>query len=222
MAEIKIEFEGPPRRESLLELADFQKMICKVRYENSPGGSGKLDVSIESPLIRIHGGDMKTFSLSFNAIGPTDPLVFLESLDEGYLNDKVSGLSSREDDLFATIANIRSYVAENSDEMSSGNLITVNKAIDRIATHFDGDHRWPCKALVDSLVRDEIPGFLDDIYHIIGHRKTDENIRFHMDVWPAFLDAFENHLDANFEIFDQIERVMEGKEPVTEEEELEP
>lgn len=69
-------------------------------FAREPGCSGQLRVGFGSNAIRRPDGSGQVFLLEFNNIGKTDPIVFLESLDQGYLNDKLTNLSARSCDLF--------------------------------------------------------------------------------------------------------------------------
>ena len=80
MPEVRFGFETPER------------LSGELAYAREPDGGGQLELSFTSPRLRRADGSDKWFTLGFNNIGPTDPLVFLESLDQGYLNDKLTNL----------------------------------------------------------------------------------------------------------------------------------
>lgn len=214
--------------EVTFEFTDPSGLNVDFQYENDGGQSGKMKVTFKSPKSFFYVGDpmydikeMRPFSLQFNAIGKDDPLGFLESLDEGYLNDKVSGLYGRKDDLFKTIQNVRTTAEENKDDLTAAQLAEIERKIDASATSFDGNHKLSCEILIISLKYLEVPCFIDDVYHLIGGRKTDENVLFHSEIWPDFLNTVDDHLAVNPEIQEQIDAVREGRAPVLSDDELE-
>ena len=182
MAEVEFSFVGPKVR------------VARFRYENEGGASGRLDLRFSSARICGPTGTPVTFGLGFNAIGKGDPLAFLESLDEGYLNDKVSGLSVRRDDLFKTVENIRKVVKEYHEDLSAEEIIGVERLIAAAAIGGASDHRLGCEMLITSLRHSGVTCFQDDTHHLVGSAPTDANIIFHKEVWPELLLALEHHI----------------------------
>lgn len=201
MAEVEFGFTDP------------QGTIIAFQYENESNESGRLTARFSSEKIQHTDGTRKLFSLQFNAIGKGDPLGFLESLDEGYLNDKVAGISTHKQDLFRTIQNVRSLAEAPEYELTAAEVARIEDAIEGTAATFSGDHALACTILVDWLRRSEIECFSDDVHHLVGHQKTKENVLFHREVWPDFLMAMDDHLASNPEVVDQIDAVREGREP---------
>jgi hypothetical protein len=81
MPEVRFGFDTPER------------LSGELAYAREPDRGGQLELRFTSPRLRRADGSDKWFTLGFNNIGPTDPLVFLESLDQGYLNDKLTKTS---------------------------------------------------------------------------------------------------------------------------------
>ena len=160
-----------------------------LRYSREPEDGGRLRVEFSSNTLRRADGSRKTFLLEFNNIGRTDPLVFLESLDQGYLNDKLANLSSRRFDLFRTVENVRRVLQEEDLELEPEQIEAAERAIDLAAEAFAGDHRSACEGLIRALQRTDLPCFQDDPFHLIGSRCTLESRLFERVVWPALLMA---------------------------------
>lgn len=206
-----------------IEFKNLHGIDAEITYSREPEGSGRLKVRFSSEKMLYDSGTRRTFGLDFNAIGKTNPEVFLASLDEGYLDDKVSGLSRSRHDFFKTVMNIRKMADDPDYELTATQRIEVDAHIDEITKAFDGNHSLYSKILIDGLRYFDLPCFLDDVYHLAGHRKTPENIRFHMEVWPDFQDALFEFLDANMDIYDEIEAIVKGRDvPTASEEEMEP
>lgn len=185
----------------------------EMHYAREKDESGKLDFAFSSPKIMVSDGQPKRFSLSFNAIGDSSPDGFLESLDEGYLNDKISGLSVRTTDLFKTIEAVRCLADDPDYDLSVEDLQKVERAIEAVAIDFDGVHYVSSVSLVSALQRSEIPCFSDDPGHLIGHRRTAENILFHKEVWPEVMSGLGDFLSLNPDVDERLQQVREGMSP---------
>lgn len=81
------------------EFGGMGEVSGSFAYAREPAEGGRLRVEFSSNTLRRADGAWKTLLLEFNNIGQTEPLPFLESLDQGYLNDKLSNLSARRCDL---------------------------------------------------------------------------------------------------------------------------
>jgi hypothetical protein len=180
-------------------------------YAREPGDGGRLAVRFTAQKLRRSDGSEKTFSLDFNNIGKGDPLGFLESLDQGYLNDKLSGLSARRHDLFETVGNVRKLLDEEAQDLEPDQIEAAEAAIDGSASHFDGDHRSACEGLIHALCRTELPCFQDDPFHLIGSRRTLENRIFERFVWPAVIEAIEDALSVDLDLDQRVEALVEGR-----------
>jgi hypothetical protein len=198
MGEMRFEFSSP------------NGVTGAFAYGRDPDGGGRLTVQFSSHKLRQKDGSPKTFSLGFNNIGKDDPLGFLESLDQGYLNDKLPALSARRYDLFQTIAAVRHLLDEQAQDLEPDEIEAAEQTIDRSAAHFDGDHRSACEGLIHALIRADLPCFQDDPFHLIGHRCTLENRIFERVVWPALIEAIEDHLSMNPELETAIEAIVVG------------
>jgi hypothetical protein len=199
MTEVRFEFGG----------------MCGVSgsfaFSREPFEGGQLRVEFGSIAIRRSDGSRKVFLLEFNNIGRTEPLDFLESLDQGYLTDKLSNLSGRSVDLFRTAENVRRVLDEEGSELEPEQIGEAERLIDLAAETFAGDHRSSCEGLIRGLQRTGLPCFQDDPYHLIGAKRTLENLIFERRVWPAVLQAIDDKLSLNLDIADPIEAVVEGR-----------
>lgn len=199
--------------ETSFTFTDPSGIFISMSYAKPLEESGRLKLTFSSPKIKRGDAVPKMFSLQFNAIGDEDPLAFLEGLDEGYLDDKVSGLSVRKPDLFATIQNVRTMVDEASLDLSAEDLRKISEVIDGAGCFFDGDHNAASVSLIRSLIRTEIPSFADDPGHLIGHRMTVENVVFHLDVWPDVMRSLERFLTLHPDVDERIDGVRKGVLP---------
>lgn len=199
MSEISFEFGGPGG------------VSGSFTYAREPGDGGRLAVRFTAQKLRRSDGSEKTFSLDFNNIGKGDPLVFLESLDQGYLNDKLSGLSARRHDLFETVGIVRKLLGEEAQDLEPDQIEAAEAAIDGSASHFDGDHRSACEGLIHALRRTELPCFQEDPFHLIGSRRTLENRIFERFVWPAVIEAIEDALSVDLDLDRRVEALVEGR-----------
>lgn len=182
-------------------------------YAREPEDGGRVAVRFTAQKLRRSDGSEKAFSLDFNNIGKGDPLGFLESLDQGYLNDKLSGLSARRHDLFETIANVRRLLDEEAQDLEADQIEAAETVIDRSGSHFQEDHSVACESLIHALRRTELPCFQDDPFHLIGSRRTLENRIFERDVWPELIEAIEDRLYREPELDRAIEAIVAG-EPI--------
>lgn len=201
MSQVRFGFETP------------EGLSGEIAYARAPDEGGQLDLRFTSPRLRRADGSEKWFTLSFNNIGSTDPLVFLESLDQGYLNDKLTNLSSRRFDLFRTVENVRRVLQEEDRELEPDQIEAAERAIDLAAGAFAGDHRSACEGLIRALQRSDLPCFQDDPFHLIGSRRTLENRVFERTVWPALLLAVEDRIVRDPELETGIGRIVAGSPP---------
>lgn len=202
MSQIRFGFETP------------DGLSGELAYAREPDGGGQLDLRFTSPRLRRADGSEKWFTLSFNNIGETDPLVLLESLDQGYLNDKLTNLSARRSDLFRTVENVRRVLQEEEPDLEPDQIEAAERAIDLAAEAFAGDHRSACEGLIHALRRTELPCFQDDPFHLIGSRRTLENRVFERIVWPALLMAVEDRIVRDPELETGIGRIVAGSQPI--------
>lgn len=205
MTEVRFEFGG------------MGEVSGSFAYAREPAEGGRLRVEFSSKTLRRADGARKTFLLEFNNIGQTEPLPFLESLDQGYLNDKLTNLSARRFDLFKTVENVRRVLEEEDRDLEPDQVEAAERAIDLAAEAFAGDHRSACEGLIHALRRTELPCFQDDPFHLIGSRRTLENRLFERVVWPAVLEAIDDKLSLNLDIEERLEAVVQGR-PLPEEE----
>lgn len=192
---------------------DPSGIFFSMTYAKPLVESGRLKLSFSSPKIKGGDGAPKVFSLQFNAIGDEDPLGFLEQLDEGYLNDKVTGLAGKKPDLFATIQNVRTLMDEAVMDLSVEDVRKISEAIDGAGCFFDGDHTAASVSLIRSLVRTEITCFADDPGHLVGHRMSAENVAFHREVWPDVMRSMERFLTLHPDVDERIDDVRKGVLP---------
>jgi hypothetical protein len=205
------------------KIEKMRSIDAEITYARNPGEGGRLKVRFTSEKMLDSYGSQRRFGLDFNAIGETNPEVFLASLDEGYLNDKVSGLPGAQPDFFETVMNVRQTAVDPEYELSAKQRIEVEQRIDEIAKAFDGDHSLYSRFLIDSVSRMDLPCFQDDVYHLIGARQKPENLLFHMEIWPDFQEALGDFFDANMDIYEKIEAIVEGRDiPEASEEEMQP
>lgn len=201
MPEVRFGFETPER------------LSGELAYAREPDGGGQLELRFTSPRLRRADGSDKWFTLGFNNIGPTDPLVFLESLDQGYLNDKLTNLSPRRFDLFKTVENVRRVLEEEDRDLEPDQVEAAERAIDLAAEAFAGDHRSACEGLIHALRRTELSCFQDDPFHLIGSRCTLESRLFERTVWPALLMAVEDRIVQDPELEARITAIVAGVTP---------
>jgi len=195
--------------EMRFEFSSGSGVSGEFAYGRDPDGGGRLNVRFSSHKLRQTDGSPKSFSLDFNNIGKGDPLDFLESLDQGYLNDKLPALSARRDDLFQTIGMVRHLLDEGALEPEQ--IEAAEQAIDRSASHFYGDHRSACEGLIHALIHADLPGFQDDPFHLIGHRCTLESRIFERVVWPHLIEAIEDHICSSPELDRAIAAIVAGE-----------
>lgn len=198
MPEVRFGFETP------------EGLSGELAYAREPGDGGRLELRFTSPRLRRADGSDKWFELRFNNIGETGPLAFLESLDQGYLNDKLTNLSVRRFDLFGTVENVRRVLEEEGRELEPDQVEAAERAIDLAAEAFAGDHRSACEGLIRALQRTDLPCFRDDPFHLIGSRGTLESRLFERIVWPALLLAVEDRIGRDPELEGTIEAVVAG------------
>ena len=201
MSEVRFGFETP------------EGLSGELAYEREPGDGGRLQLRFTSPRLRLADGSDKWFELRFNNIGETDPLVFLESLDQGYLNDKLTNLSPRRFDLFKTVENVRRVLEEEDRDLEPDQVEAAERAIDLAAEAFAGDHRSACEGLIRALQRTDLPCFRDDPFHLIGSRCTLESRLFERTVWPALLMAVEDRIVQDPELEARITAIVAGVTP---------
>lgn len=180
-------------------------------FAREPACGGQLRVDFSSTAIRRPDGSGQVFLLEFNNIGKTDPIVFLESLDQGYLNDKLTNLSARSCDLFKTVENVRRVLQEEERELEPEQIGEAERLIDLAAETFAGDHRSSSEGLIRGLQRTEMPCFQDDPYHLIGGRRTLENRIFERAVWPAVIEAIEDALSVDLDLDRRVEALVGGR-----------
>lgn len=192
------------------EFGESGEVSGSLRYSRDPEDGGRLSVRFTATRMRRPDGSERTFALDFNNIGKTDPLAFLESLDQGYLNDKLTNLSARSFDLFRTVENVRRVLEEEGAELDPDQVEAAERAIDLAAEAFAGDHRSACEGLIRALQRTDLPCFRDDPFHLIGSRGTLESRLFERIVWPALLLAVEDRIGRDPELEGTIEAVVAG------------
>lgn len=192
------------------EFGDGDEVSGSLRYSREPEDGGRLSVRFTAMRLRRPDGSERAFALDFNNIGRTDPLAFLESLDQGYLNDKLTNLSARSFDLFRTVENVRRVLEEEERELEPDQVEAAERAIDLAAEAFAGDHRSACEGLIRALQRTDLPCFQDDPFHLIGSRCTLESRLFERTVWPALLLAVEDRIGRDPELEGTIEAVVAG------------
>lgn len=198
MPEVRFGFETP------------EGLSGELSYAREPGDGGRLELRFTSPRLRRADGSDKWFELRFNNIGETDPLVFLESLDQGYLNDKLTNLSVRRFDLFRTVENVRRVLGEEGRDLDPDQVEAAERAIDLAAEAFAGDHRSACEGLIRALQRTDLPCFRDDPFRLIGSRGTLESRLFERIVWPALLMAVEDRIGRDPELEGRIGAILTG------------
>lgn len=180
-------------------------------FAREPGCGGQLRVGFGSNAIRRPDGSRKEFLLEFNNIGHAEPLDLLESLDQGYLTDKLSNLSGRSADLFRTVENVRRVLQEEERELEPEQIGEAERLIGLAAETFAGDHRSACEGLIRALQRTGLACFQDDPYHLIGAHRTLENRVFERVVWPAVLQAIDDKLSLDLDVAQRLEAVVEGR-----------
>lgn len=198
MPEVRFGFETP------------EGLSGELAYAREPGDGGRLELRFTSRRLRRADGSDKWFDLNFNNIGETGPLVFLESLDQGYLNDKLTNLSVRRFDLFGTVENVRRVLEEEDRDLDPDQVEAAERAIDLAAEAFAGDHRSACEGLIRALQRTDLPCFRDDPFHLIGSRRTLESRLFERIVWPALLLAVEDRIVRDPELETRIGAILSG------------
>ena len=181
MPEVRFGFETP------------EGLSGELAYAREPGDGGRLELRFTSPRLRRADGSDKWFELRFNNIGETGPLAFLESLDQGYLNDKLTNLSVRRFDLFGTVENVRRVLEEEDRELDPDQVEAAERAIDLAAEAFAGDHRSACEGLIRALQRTDLPCFRDDPFHLIGSRGTLESRLFERIVCNIAIGNNDDH-----------------------------
>jgi hypothetical protein len=198
MGEVRFSFSGA-------------EIVGRLSYAREPDQGGKLSVEFSSTRLVHQDLRAKRFSLSFNNIGEADPLGLLESLDQGYLDDKVTGLPVSRHDLFETITRVRQLLDEEAQDLKPDQIRAAEGAIDLAASRFDGDHRASSEELIRALRRTGVGCFQDDPFHLIGSRRTHENRVFERFVWPALIEAIEDHLCASPDLDAAIEAIVAGE-----------
>ena len=192
------------------EFGESGEVSGSLCYSREPEDGGRLSVRFTATRLRRPDGSERPFALDFNNMGRTDPLAFLESLDQGYLNDKLTNLSARSFDLFRTVENVRRVLQEEERELEPEQIGEAERMIDLAAECFAGDHRSACEGLIRALQRTDLTCFQDDPFHLIGHRRTLESRIFERTVWPAVLEAIEERLARDPELEGRMEAVVAG------------
>lgn len=200
-------------REIKFEFSDIRKVNGAFHYAREGLESAKLSYRFSMYDPDLPDVKPKNFSIQLNAIGGNDPVSFLWSLDEGYLNDKVSGISVKHLDLFETIQNVRKRADILQSDLSPALNQRIETLITAAAASFQGDdHRDCIEALFSGLRRLDIPDFQDDVHHLAGYRKSFENVLFHNHVWPTALDALEDWFDLHPDVAAELEDIVMGRE----------
>ncbi len=187
-----------------IEFQNCREISARMTYEKEPGDGGKTTLRFCSDKIRDQDGQPRVFSMGFNNIGDTPVYCFYADLDEGYINDKISGLRSSQIDFFKTIENVRQATSGTDIEFTAKEINDIEKTIDEVACSFDGDHELASRRLISSLGRLDLPCFQDSPGSFVGRRMTAEARIFHMEVWEDLNAAVYEYLDDHPEVDDMI------------------
>lgn len=192
------------------EFGEAGEISGSLHYSREARDGGRLSVRFTAMRLRHPDGSARTFALDFNNIGNMDPLFFLESLDQGYLRDKLTNLSAQSLDLFKTVENVRRVLEEEEHDLEPDQVEAVERAIDLAAETFAGDRRSACEGLIRALGRMELPCFQDDPFHLIGSRRTLEGRLFERIVWPGLLMTIEGQVSRDPDLDARIGAIVAG------------